>query len=257
MKRTVRCLGSAVAVGLMMAQPAVSAAAEIRLLCANGMKDVVEELGPRFERATGHKLIIAFANLGNIVKRIGGGETADVVIIPRQGIVGLVKAGTADANRVTAIASGGLGVAVRKGAPRPDIATPDALRRALLAAASITYLDPVGGGVSGTHFVKVLDRLGIAGEMKSKTILHRDSHEAAALIEKGKAEVGVNLVQELLPKPGIDLVGPLPGDLQLRIPYAAAILAGAVNAAAAQALVDFLRTAESAAVIKAKGLEPD
>jgi molybdate transport system substrate-binding protein len=231
-------------------------AAEIKVLCALGAKEVMEELGPKFERASGHKLVIAFANLGNISRRVQGGEAADIVILPRQGIDRFVKDGKVAAANVTVLARGGLGVAVRKGTPKPDIATPEALKRALLAAKSITYLDPAGGGVSGTHFVKVLDRLGIAEEAKPKTVLHRNSDEAAAFLVDGRAEFGVNLIQELLPKAGIDLVGPLPGELQYNIVYAAAIMAGAGDAAASKALVEFLRTPDAAIVIKAKGMEP-
>jgi len=235
--------------------PAVNAA-ELKVLCALGAKEVMEELGPKFERTSGHKLTIEFGNLGNISRRIQGGEAADVVILPRQGIDRFVKEGKTAAASVTVLARGGLGVAVRKGSPKPDIATPEALKRTLLAAKSITYLDPAGGGVSGTHFVTVLDRLGITDEARSKTVLHRNSGEAAAFLVDGRAEIGINLIQELLPKTGIDLVGPLPGDLQYSIVYAAAVMAGAGDAAASKALVEFLRTPDAAIVIKAKGMEP-
>lgn len=255
MKNSSRVI-AAVAVALLLPLANVADAAELKVLCALGVKEVMEDLGPKFERASGHKLTIAFANLGNITKRVQGGEAADIIILPRQGIDRLVKDGKANAADVTVIARGGLGVAVRKGTPKPDISTPEALRRALLAAKMITFLDPAGGGVSGTHFVKVLDRLGIADQMRPKTILHRNSGEAAAFLVEGKAEMGVNLIQELLPKTGIDLVGPLPGDLQYNIVYATAITAGARDAAAAKAVVEFLRTPEAAVVIKAKGMEP-
>jgi molybdate transport system substrate-binding protein len=244
------------ATALLALLPGVCGAADIKVLCALGMKEVVEDLGPQFERASGHKLIVAFANLGNIMKRIEGGEAAELVILPRQGIARLVKSGRATAANTAVLARGGTGVAVRKGARKPDISSPDAFKRALLAASSMTYLDPAGGGVTGVHVVKVLDRLGIADAMKPKTVLHRNSSEAAALIAAGKAEIGINLIQELLPKPGIDLVGPLPGDLQLSIPYAAAIMNGASNAVAAKALIDFVRSAAAAAVIKTRGMEP-
>ena len=242
---------------LMLSHNGPLEAAEVKLLAALGVKEAVEDLGPKFERATGHKLTIVFGNLGAIVKRIQDGESADVVVIPRQGIEGFVKDGRAHASDVAAFARGGLGVAVRKSAAVPDISTPEAFKRALLSAKSITYLDPAGGGVSGTHFVKVLDRLGIAAEMKPKTVLHRNSTEAVALIVNGDAEIGVNLIQELLPKAGIHLVGPLPGDLQHSIAYFAAIMAGAKDAAASKALVDFLRTPDAAATIKSKGMEPE
>ena len=239
-----------------LAQPITADAAEIKVLSANGMREVMEDLGPKFERATGHRLAIAFATLGVIVQRVQGGETADVLAIPRQGIDRLVQDGKAIRDTVTVLARAGIGVIVRKGAPKPDISTPEALKRTLLAAKSITYLDPAAGGTSGVHFAKVLDRLGISAELKPKTLLHPNARAAGAMVANGEAEVGINLIQELIPLPGIDLVGPLPGDLQNTITYAAAIMAGAVDAAASKTLIDFLRTPEAAAVIKAKGLEP-
>ena len=157
-------------------------AAELKVLSAIGMQLVMEDLGPKFERATGHKLAITFATLGASVKRVQDGEIADVVIIPQQGIDDLVKDGKAVAGNVTVLARAGIVVAVRKGAPKPDISSPDALKRTLLAAKSISYVDPASGGASGIHFVKVLDRLGIANEMKSKTAFPNP---------KTPAEVGV------------------------------------------------------------------
>lgn len=254
----IRSLVAAVNIGFifLLVVGIAAEAAELKMLSANGMREVMEDLGPKFERATGHKLAIAFGNLGTLVKRVQEGETADVIVLPRQGIDGFVKDGKAGASNVTVLARSGLGVAVRKGAAKPDISTPEVLKRTLLAAKSITYLDPAGGGVSGVHFAKVLDRLGIADEMKPKTILHANARAAGVLVANGQAEIGVNVIQELIPLPGIDFVGPLPADLQNTIVYAAAIMTGAKDAAASKVLVDFLRTPEAAAVINAKGMEP-
>jgi molybdate transport system substrate-binding protein len=233
-------------------------AAEVKVLSAFGMQSVLEDLGPKFERATGHKLAITFATGGATVKRAQSGEPADVVITLRQGIDSLVKDGKAVADNVTVLARAGIVVAVRKGATKPDISSPDALKRALLAAKSISYVEPASDGASGIHFAKVLDRLGIANEMKSKTVFPnpKTPAEVGALVANGEAEVGVHIVQELMPVAGIDIVGPLPGDLQDTIVFSAGIMTGAKNAAAAKTLVDFLRTPESAKVIKAKGMEP-
>ena len=129
-------------------------AAELKVLSATAMQTVMEDLGPKFERATGHKLAITFATLGGVVKRVQDGETADVVVIPQQGIDTLVKDGKAPAGKVTVLARSGIVVAVRKGAPKPDISSPDALKRTLLAAKSIAYVDPASGGASGIHFAR-------------------------------------------------------------------------------------------------------
>ena len=159
---------------------------------------------------------------------------------------------------MTVLARSGIVVAVRKGAPKPDISSPDALKRTLLAAKSISYVDPASGGASGIHFTKVLDRLGIANEMKSKTAFPnpKTPAEVGALVANGEAEIGVHIIQELMPVAGIDIVGPLPGDLQNSIVFAGAVMANAKDSEAAKALVNFLLTPEAAAVIKAKGMEP-
>ena len=145
-------------------------AAELKVLSALGMQAVMEDLGPKFERTAGHKLVITFAPLGGVVKRVQDGETGDVVMIPQSGIESLAKDGKVVVGTETVLARSGLGVAVRKGAPKPDISSPEALKRTLLAAKSISYGDPALGGASALHFAKVLDRLGIADEMKSKTV---------------------------------------------------------------------------------------
>lgn len=232
-------------------------AAEIKVLSALALREVIEDLAPKFERATGHKLAIAFATLGVVVKRIQGGETADVVVIPRQGIASLVKDGKIPADNVTIVARSGIGVAVRKGAPRPDISSPEAFKRTLLAAKSVTYSNPALGGASGIHFAKVLDRLGIADEVKAKSVFLPKDGPVGVLVAKGEAEIAVQQMQLLFQVPGIDIVGPLPGDLQETVVFSAAVMGAAKNADAAQALIDFLRSPEAAVVIKAKGLEPN
>ncbi len=153
------------------------------------------------------------------------------------------------------LARSGISVAVRKGASKPDISTPEALKRALLAAKSISYTPPAGGGASGIHLAKVLDRLGIADEMKSKTVFPK-TVEVGAAIASGEAEIGVQQTQELVSVAGIEVIGPLPGDLQATIVLAAAVMASSNDAAASKAPVDFLRTPEAAVVLRAKGMEP-
>ena len=184
---------------LMVANPAESA--ELRVLCANGMQPVMEDLAPKFERATGHKLAIAFATGGVTIQRARDDEAADVVIAIRQGIDALVKDGKAAADNVTALASTGISIAVRKGASRPNVSSPEALKRTMLAAKSVTYLNPADGGASGIHFAKVLDRLGIASEMKSKTVFAPKADAVGALVGNGEAEIGVLQFQLLYSVP--------------------------------------------------------
>jgi len=234
----------------------IAQAAEIRALVALGVKDVVDDLGPKFERASGHKLSIKFGTLGGLVKMVQGGETADIIIIPRQGIDGLVKDGKATAGSATDIARSEVVVVYRKGAPKPDVSSPDALKRTLLAAKSVTYSNPADGGASAIHFAKVIDRLGIAKEMKPKTVFAKAGRDTGVVVASGKAELGVNQLQVLFSVEGIEVAGPLPGNLGATTVFTSAIMTGAKNAAPAQALVKFLRTPEAAKVIKAKGMNP-
>lgn len=231
-------------------------AEEIKVLSHRGIRPVMEDLGPKFERATGHNLTITFGPAGGVAKLIEGGKPADVVITTPREIDGFVKDGKSIASTESVIALSGIGVAVRKGAPRPDISSPEALKRTLLAAKSITYSDPALGGAAAIHFAKVLDRLGIANEMRSKTVFSKSGSDTGVLVANGEAEIGVQVSQLLMPVAGIEIVGPLPNDLQNTVVFSAAIMAGARSAEASKALIEFLRTPEAVAVIKAKGLEP-
>ena len=223
MQKSLKIVAAAAAAVMGLTQAGIANAAEIKVLAALGMKDVLDDLGPKFERASGHKLTIKLGTLG---------QTADVVISPRLGVDGIVKDGKATAGNVADIARSGVVVFVRKGAPKPDVSTPDALKRSLLAAKSITYSDPAEGGASAIHFVKVLDRLGIANEMKARTIIAKSGADVGVVVASGKAELGVNQWQVVLPVAGIENAGPLPGDLQLAVVFASAIMAGAKDAAA-------------------------
>ena len=226
------------------------------MLCANGMKTVIDELAPRFEQATGHKVVTIFDTGGATIKRARSGEPADVVIGVREGIEGLVKDGRTVAGTAAPIASTGISVAVRKGTPRPDISSPDAFRRSLLAAKSITYLNPADGGASGIYFAGILERLGIANEMKVKTVLAPSVSALGRMVANGEAELGVLQFQLLYSLPGLDIAGPLPGDLQNTTVFSAAILSSSESAELSKTLIELLRGPAAAEVIKAKGMEP-
>jgi molybdate transport system substrate-binding protein len=219
------------------------------------MQSVVEDLGAKFERANGHTLALVFATGGATAKRVQEGEAVDVVITLREGVDGLAKEGKVAAASVSALASSGISVAFRKGAPKPDISTGEALKRALLAAKSVTYLNPGDGGASGIHFAKVLEKLGIAAEMKAKTRLAPKVSTVGAMVASGEAELGILQYQLLFAVPGIEIAGPLPGDLQSTAVFSAAITSTSKNADAAKALIAFMRTPEAEAVIRAKGMD--
>jgi len=247
-----------ITVAFLLAAGITVQSAELKVISAVAVQPAMEDLGPKFERATGHKLAITFDPIGRVVKRIQDGETADVIIIPSQGIEGFVKEGKAAAGNVTVIARSGMGVAVRKGALKPDISSSEAFKRAMRAAKSINVTDPARGGVATAYIMKVFERLGIAEEMKSKLVYAKVPGAAGVALEvvNGEAEIALNQLQEFMPVAGIEIVGPFPGDLQLATVFSAAIMDGATNVDVAKALINFLRTPEAASVIKAKGLEP-
>ena len=248
----------ALAVLTTVTQGTVTDAAEIKVLSSTALIAVMEELAPQFEREMGHKVAMAFANAATVTKRIVGGETADVIMLTGSGIDSLIKQGKVVPGSRVDIAGSGMGVAVRKGAPKPDISSPEALKRTLLAAKSVAYSDPARGGASSAHFAKVLERLGIAAEVKAKAKLSPGGRGgfASDIVARGDAEIAVQQIPELMAVSGVDIVGPLPGDLQSVMLLAAGIMVDTKEPEASKALVKFLTTPASVSVIKAKGLEP-
>jgi molybdate transport system substrate-binding protein len=239
--------------------PTRVAAADVKVLSTTALTSVLQELAPQFERTTGHKISLTFATAATLAKRIADGESADVAVLTPGAIEDLTTKGKIVAGSSIALARSGIGVAVRAGAPKPDISSPEALKQALLAAKSVAYSDPASGGASGVHFAKVLERLGIAAEVAAKATLSQGGSGGLVgdLIVKGDAEIGVQQVPELMAVSGIDIVGPLPGDLQNVTRFSAGIPVNAKEAEAGKALIGFLRTPASMAVFRAKGLEPD
>jgi molybdate transport system substrate-binding protein len=235
---------------------AVAGAAEITVLSSIGLQSVLEDLAPKFENSTGHKLSLTFGLAGPFAKRVQDGEAVDILVAPRGFIDGLIKANKLESNSETNLARSSVGIAVRKGAPKPDISTPEALKRALLAARSISYTNPAFGGASGVHFAKVIERLGIAEEMKAKTKFPPQGGFTAPLLASGEVDLAVQQIGELISVPGVELLGPLPGDLQSVTTMTVAIPSAARQPEAARALIKYLQSPEATAVMKAKGLEP-
>ena len=256
MKHSIMLAAAGFAATMLLSQAGVVNAAEVEVMSANGLQEIMENLGPKFERVSGHKLAITFATEGGVVKLVQDGKPTDVVIVTGEGIDNLVKDGNAAAGNVTVIAHGEIAVAVRKGAPKPDIWSLEALKRTLLAAKSITYIDPALGSESGIHVADQIERLGIANEMKAKTVLAKTAKDVGILVANGTAEIGVAQFQVLVSIAGIELVGPLSVELQETLVFSAAIMAVAKDAEAAKALVNFLHTPEAAAVIREKGMHP-
>src|SRR5882672_4774376 len=231
---------------------AAAKAAELRVIAGGSITSLLNELGPQFEQASGHKLSIHFDSTPNIIARVNSGAPFDVVVVP----VDVFKDAAAKARfapgPTTDIARVGYGVIVRAGAPKPDISTPDAFKKALLAAPSIAFLP---ASAAGAYVTKVFERLGIAEEMKAKTKVQAAPAQIAPAVAKGEAELGVFLTNVLL-APGVELVGPFPDDLQQELVFTSAVAADTKEADAAKALIDYLRTPEATAIIKAAGMTP-
>ena len=231
---------------------------EIKVVSTTAMKTVFEELAPAFERATGHRAVVELGPSLRLEKELGDGKAADVAIVSRTGIKGLETSGRIAAGSAVHVADSTIGVAVAKGAPQPDISTPDNFKRAMLAARSIACSKPVGGGQSGAHLAKVFAELGITTAMQAKS--HYGAGGAGGLaglvVLRGEAEIGIQQMAELMAVSGIDMVGPLPRELQSVTPFVAGVSTNASHPEAAKALIQFLTTPEAKRVIKAKGLEP-
>ncbi len=191
-----------------------------------------------------------------LVARIEAGETADVLILSRAGIDALRKQGKIAAGSDVTLAGSGVAIAVKAGAPKPDISTPEALKATLLKARSIAYSEPAAGGASGVYFAKLLERMGIAEQMKPKTKYPPAGGFSGELLLTGEAELAVQQKPELLHVAGIEIVGFLPGDLNVVTEFAAGIMAGSKNAEMSRALIQSLRSGKAAAVFRAKGLDP-
>jgi len=235
-------------------------AAEIKVLGAVGMREVMLDLGPRFEHATGHTLAMTFDASGVIVRRIESGETVDVIMILGSSLERLRQAGKISPGSATDLASSIAAVAIRRGAPKPDISSPEAFKRMLLEARSIARPNPADGGASGVHIEHVLQRLGILDEVRSKTIAFGRPGDPQAMpgykVATGRADIALHQLQELLAVSGIEIVGPFPKDLQGAFMFSAGVAIGAKEGDASKALINFLRTPDAAAAIKAKGMAP-
>lgn len=235
-------------------------AAEIKLLGAVGVRQIMLDLGPKFERATGHKLVSAFDSTGLIVRRLVAGEEFDVVMINRTGIDSLAKSGKVIAESTTDVARSVAAAAVRNGAPKPDVSTVESFKRALLEAKSIARPSPAVGGSSGDHIVKVLARLGIADEVNAKSLINEHPEDISAapgyMVANGRADLALHQLQELMAVPGIEIVGPFPGELQGQFMFSVALTTGTKQEGIGRKLIEFLHTPEAMTVIRAKGMEP-
>ena len=260
-KTGIRLLAAALA--LLVGLPAgAAAAAEIKVLCSGAMRAVMEQLAPAFEKSTGHKLTIEYATAGKVAERVAADEAIDVAILTKPRADRLVSAAKLVGGTTTELARVPIGLAVRKGAPHPDISSVEAFKRALLNAKSVAYTDPASGATSGIHLAQILEKLGIAAELKPKIHLvsppaGQSSPRVGEVVQRGEAEIGMQPISELMEVDRIDVVGPLPAELQSPdLAYMAGSPTASDQPLPAKALIDFLAAPAAAPVYKARGMEP-
>ena len=232
-------------------------AVEIDALISTAIKAATDELLPPFERANGHTIRASYGPSGALIRRFDGGESADLFLTDSKAIELLIKEGKVVPGR-TDLARTGIGVAVRKGAPRPDVSTAESLKRALLAAKSVAHASPAGGSITAAHIMGVFERLGIAAQVAPKVRLAAGGPDGrvSVLVSSGAAEIGLQQVSELMSNPEVEVIGMLPGELQQITIYSAGVTTSARQPAAASALIRALSAPSARSICKAKGLDP-
>jgi molybdate transport system substrate-binding protein len=230
--------------------------AELTVYSTIGVRSAAEDLFAQFGAASGHKLAVTWGTAPMLVRRIEGGETADVLVLSRAGLDALAKLGKVVPGSEVALASSGVGIAVKAGAPKPDISTPEALKQTLLEAKTISYSEPSAGGASGVYFEKLIERMGIAAEMRPKTKYPPAGGFTATLLVSGEAELAVQQKPELLHVKGVEIIGMLPGDLNLITAFAAGLMPDSKHVGEGKALIASLRSPRAVAAFRAKGLDP-
>ena len=228
----------------------------IKVMSAGAVQAMVEALGGEYARASGHTLDLNFGTAGALKERFVGGESADLLIVPAAIVAAFDKEGRFLPGTICDLGRTVTGVAIREGAPAPDISTPEAFKQALIKAKTVSYTDPKAGGSSGNFFARLLEQLGIAEEVNKKAVLGKRGYEVAQAVADGRAEIGTTFISEILTVKGARVIGPLPGMLHNSNTYTAAIPKSAAQPDAARALLKALTDPASCARWTEAGLEP-
>jgi molybdate transport system substrate-binding protein len=250
MARVQSCMAAVAAGAILFA--GTPGAAEIKVIGSPGFREAYNALLPQFEKASGNHVTTIWDGVNNVAKRVAGGETADVVILPVAQIDELMKQGKLASGGRADVAKSGIGVAVKTGTPKPDLRSGETLKDALLKAKSIAY----STGPSGVHMAVLLKQWGIADAVKGRIVIAPSDTPVGEILARGGAEIGFQQVSELVHIKGIDYLGPLPADVQEVTVFAAAVHKSAAVPDSAKALVKFLSAQAAAPIIKKSGMEP-
>lgn len=244
---------------LLSAKAPMANAANVKVLSADVLKPVLRNLVGEFERTTKHRVVLVLATTGVVRDRVHAGEQADIAIMQRPSLLRLAADGKIAAATIVDLGRSSVAVGVRAGAPKPDLGSVEAFKRSLVAAKSIGYTDPKKGGGSGAYFAALLERLGLAQQLQAKTRYPGPGHSAADLIAEGNIDFGIAQPMEILAKPGLELAGVLPAELQNPdlFVFSAGVLRNAQEPAAARSLIEFLSSPAARAAIKGKGMDSE
>jgi molybdate transport system substrate-binding protein len=227
----------------------------LKVMSAGAVGEGLESLADDYAKTSGDVVTFVFGNVGMIQERLNSGEAVDVIILSAAAMDGLGKAGGLGAGGAVPLGRIGMGLAVKAGAPQPDIATAASFKAALLAAPSIAYSDPTGGGSSGIYFDGLIEKLGIADQIRKKAVLIRGG-SAADRVADGEAAMAVQNISEIIHVPGVQLAGSFPAEYQNYAVYAAGVSARSAAPQRALSFIRFLTRPEAAARWQAAGVEP-
>jgi molybdate transport system substrate-binding protein len=230
----------------------IAGAAEIKVIGSPGTREPYTLLVPDFEKATGHKVVTTWGGVTEVARRVADGETADLVMLPAAQIDDLIRLGKLMTDSRIDVATSGIGVAVRAGAPKIEIGSSEGIKKALLGAKTIAY----SAGPSGIHIARVIERWGLADRLRAKIVPPQPNTPIGEMVARGDADIGFQQVSELLPVKGIDYLGPLPADIQEITTFSAAVHKAAAAPDAARALLKYLTAPAAAPIIRKTGMEP-
>jgi len=233
-----------------------ASAADMKLLVGGAMQEPFREVGAEFAKKNGHKLDFTVDTTGLLQKRLREGAKADLILVSAPGMDALEKENLITPGTRANLATAAIGVSVRAGAAVPDISTPDAFKKAMLSAKTISYVDPKAGGTSGTYMDGLFQRMGIADEIKKKVVFGYQGSQVADAVAQGRAELGITFISEMLTNKGVNIAGELPPAIQSATVYSVAIPVGSPNPEAARAFIKTMQTPEAAASISKAGLKP-